>query len=90
MNPPHRRLASPTLFATLAAPCWLAAQEILKRKTQHVHHRLVELVMLGSPYTYGSAGADGFRILNNARTVPRSVETATHRIGFGFDFRMST
>jgi probable HAF family extracellular repeat protein len=57
-----------TLFATLAFPAWLTAQD-------HSRYRLIDLGTLGGPTSYFSNGNDG--ILNNKGTAAGWADTST-------------
>ena len=49
------------IFATLATPVWLAAQQI--------RYKLVEIPTLGGPSAHGPGNGPGSRLLSNAGTV---------------------
>ena len=65
-----------SLFAALAIPLQPAAQE---RPATQEHHRykLIDLGTLGGPASYGSAGGDGNRVLNNAGVMTGTADTST-------------
>ena len=52
-----------TLFAALALPARLAAQE---HHEEHLHYKLIDLGTLGGPHSHGSVNGDGFQLLNNS------------------------
>jgi probable HAF family extracellular repeat protein len=57
-----------TLFAALAIPVQLAAQE-------HNHYKLIDMGTLGGPSAYKSVNAPGYQIINNAGTVAFGADT---------------
>jgi hypothetical protein len=63
-----------TLFAALAAPIQLAAQEQQKNKPR-TRYKLIDLGTFGGPASYFSNGADG--ILNNRGTAAGWADTST-------------
>jgi probable HAF family extracellular repeat protein len=65
-----------TLFAALAIPVWLAAQEqptVQSETAQHTRHKLIDLGTLGGPTSYNGIGS---RILNDAGTISTSADTS--------------
>jgi probable HAF family extracellular repeat protein len=62
-----------TLFAALAIPVQLAAQE---QKKEHSRYKLIDLGTLGGPHSYGSVNGDGFILINNSGVVAAYADTA--------------
>jgi len=67
-----KQLIALTLFAALAAPAHLAAQETAKQP----HYKLIDLGTLGGPHSYGSVNGDGFQLLNNSGVVASYADTS--------------
>jgi len=70
------RIAVITLFAALAMPIGLAAQDdtAQPKKAQHHHYKLVDLGTFGGPASYFSNGFDG--ILNSRGTAAGWADTS--------------
>jgi probable HAF family extracellular repeat protein len=62
-----------TLFAALALPARLAAQE---HHEEHLHYKLIDLGTLGGPHSHGSVNGDGFQLLNNSGVVASYADLA--------------
>jgi hypothetical protein len=63
-----------TLFAVLAAPIQLAAQEQNKPQPCYM---LIDLGTFGGPVSYSSAAGQGSLVLNNRQTVTGYADTTT-------------
>ena len=70
------RIAVITLFAVLAMPLGLAAQDDAAdaKKAQHHHYKLIDLGTFGGPASYYANGFDG--ILNRHRTSAGWADTS--------------
>ena len=66
------------LFAALATPAWITAQDNNSQENRHRYHqyKLVDVGTLGGPASYYSAAGVGSQILNNAGTVIGYGDTA--------------
>jgi probable HAF family extracellular repeat protein len=64
-----------TLFAALAVPLRLAAQDNQNHKNAHHHYKLIILGTLGGPQSYGDAGHGAANITNQG-TVAGVADTA--------------
>ena len=60
-----------TLFAALAIPGWVTAQEQAKQDhhVKHHHYKFIDLGTLGGPNSYFSAAGFGAQVLNNREVV---------------------
>jgi len=65
-----------TLWAALAIPLRLAAQDRQEHKHKHHHYKLIDLGTLGGPQSYGDAG-HGAANINNRGTAVGVADTAT-------------
>jgi probable HAF family extracellular repeat protein len=71
-----------TLFAALAIPIHLAAQNNQDSKPVHHHYKLIDVGTLGGPQSYVNAGSGNefgnfAQILNNRGTMTGSADTST-------------
>jgi probable HAF family extracellular repeat protein len=66
-----------TLFATLATPLPLAAQDSQDRKHEHHHYKLLDLGTFGGPQSFVNFPKVGYTpVLNNSGTVAGWADTA--------------
>jgi len=80
-----------TLFATLAIPTRLAAQNTQESRPKHHHYKLIDLGTLGGPQSYVNAGSGNefgnfAQILNNRGALTGSADTSTADPFPGFCF----
>jgi probable HAF family extracellular repeat protein len=61
------------LFAALALPVWMAAQE---HHEKHLRYKLIDLGTFGGPHSYGAVNGDGFQLLNDSGTVASYADLA--------------
>jgi probable HAF family extracellular repeat protein len=80
-----------TLFAALAIPIHLAAQNNQESKPKHHHYKLIDMGTLGGPQSYVNAGSGNefgnfASIVNNRGTMTGSADTSTQDPFPGFCF----
>jgi hypothetical protein len=68
--------AALTLFATLAIPVQLAAQDKQDHPHQYHHYQLIDLGTFGGPNTNFVSQGVGAQVLNNRGTVTGSADTS--------------
>jgi probable HAF family extracellular repeat protein len=86
------KLIAVTLFAALAMPVSLAAQEQKEQKTGHRHYQLVDVGTFGGPNSSYVIGPPVSRLLNNSGVAVGGADTSTPDpscIKFNFDCFLS-